>query len=110
MWPQQRGDFAGQPVVGEKKVIAHGLAVGEIEDLVGERRHLVVQRVLVQLTSRRQVDDARVGRQRFESRVARSTPGEDVGGDAALAESGAHLPYVYVEPAVRALAERGRGG
>ena len=107
---QKARDFARQPVVREEKVVRRPLVAGEICDSPGERGHLSVEGVLVQAGAGREIDHAREGGEALHLRLVRRLPaGEDVGGDAAVAERGRDLMDVDIESAVGVLAQRGGG-
>ena len=108
--PEQARDLAGQPVVREEKVVGDAFTLREIHDLDGERRHLVVERVLVQPASGRQVDHSRQRGEVFDNGVlGRLLAGEDIGRDTSVAERAGDLAHVDVQAAVCVLAQRGRG-
>ena len=102
--PEETSDLAREPVVGEQHVV-RAFPFGEPEDLVRERRHLVVEAVFVEIPSGGEVDHARVRCEEFHRGVRRAPAGEDVGGDAALAEGQTGLANVNVEAAVGVLAQ-----
>ena len=107
---QEARDFARQPVVREEKVVRRALAAGEVCDSPGERGDLSVEGVLVQAGAGREIDHARKRGEALHRRFVRRLPaGEDVGGDAAIAEGGRDLVNVDIESAVGVLAQRGGG-
>ena len=110
VWPQEAGYLTREPVVREQEVIRDAFAFSKIEDLRGEGRHLVVQRVLIQPPSGGQIDHPGQLGQGLDRRVVRRLlAGEDVGRDAPVAEGGGDLVDVDVEAAVRVLTQRSRG-
>src|SRR5438105_4613298 len=106
--PQQARDLARQPVVGEEEVVGNPVAAGQLRDPSGERRDVAKKRVLVDALARGQIEHARErGKLLHGGIVRRLAAGEDVGGDAAVAEGGCDLPHVDVETAVCVLAQGG---
>src|SRR5207237_6783226 len=103
---QQTRHFAGEPVIGKKKVVRKAFAPREVQDAYSEGGDFVVEGVLVQGPPGRQIDHRGQRRERFHPGVVRRLlAGEDVGRDAAVAERGADVATVYVQSAVRVLAQ-----